>query len=301
LIARVQHAKALRQKSGSVTSGSSAAASAAAGDAASEAASSDTQQQGDQRQLSTASLTTAVTSSASSADLTAVVEPTRNSLEVTSPKAASKNGKASSVCSTTGSFTTAAAKDSDVDRNSGGSRIHACVVLDPIYSDGRIVGYLAERSFLCPRGESGAVKLVLRDVLGLLKVEGRQVLNLGLAVAHEVKSGEFEFPNIGFKFLGGLACIDVYQLVAPGCLGNINIDRQSLACARSPYQHQHDDLTPAASCEHWHSPSRFKFGSADVVLGRHCYSCLTVSATAVPVPVPAPAQVPTTASTTVPG
>lgn len=199
LIARVQHAKAQREKSGSITSGSSFAA-----DAASDAASSDTQLQGDQqqpRQLSTASLATAAT--ASSTDLTAIVEPARNSLEVTSPKTASKYGKASSCCSSAGSFTTAAAAKDDGDSANAspgrGSKIHACVVLDPIYNEGRIVGYLAERSFLCPRGESGAVKLVLRDVLGLLKVEGRQVLNLGLAVAHEVKSGEFEFK---FKSVG---------------------------------------------------------------------------------------------------
>jgi hypothetical protein len=193
LIARVQHAKTLRQKSGSVTSGSSAAAaSSAAGDAASDTASSDTQQQGDQ--LQQRQLSTAMTSSASSTDLTAVIEPTRNSLGAASSTAVSKHGNASSVCSTAGSVTTAAAKDRGGDRNSsGGSRVHACVVLDPIYSEGRIMGYLAERSFLCPRGESGAVKLVLRDVLGLLKAEGRQVLNLGLAVAHEVKSGKFEF------------------------------------------------------------------------------------------------------------
>lgn len=77
----------------------------------------------------------------------------------------------------------------DVSISIGDGRIHACLVLDPIYCDGQVVGYLAERSFLCPRGVKGAVKLALRDVLGLLKAEGRSVLNLGLAVAYETRPG----------------------------------------------------------------------------------------------------------------
>lgn len=68
-------------------------------------------------------------------------------------------------------------------------RIHACIVLDPVYSSGRVIGYTAERSFLHPRGVKGAVKLLQRHALALLRAEGYSLLNLGLAVGYEVKPG----------------------------------------------------------------------------------------------------------------
>ncbi|WIA19521.1 hypothetical protein OEZ85_004130 [Tetradesmus obliquus] len=68
-------------------------------------------------------------------------------------------------------------------------RIHACIVLDPVYSSGRVIGYTAERSFLHPRGVKGAVKLLQRHTLALLRAEGYSLLNLGLAVGYEVKPG----------------------------------------------------------------------------------------------------------------
>jgi hypothetical protein len=70
-------------------------------------------------------------------------------------------------------------------------RIHACIVLDPIYRDGAVIGYTAERSFLHPQGVKGAVKLLQRHALALLKAEGLSLLNLGLAVGYEVKPGEW--------------------------------------------------------------------------------------------------------------
>jgi hypothetical protein len=68
-------------------------------------------------------------------------------------------------------------------------RIHACIVLDPIYSGGRVIGYTAERSFLHPQGVKGAVKLLQRHAVELLQAEGLARLNLGLAVGYEVKPG----------------------------------------------------------------------------------------------------------------
>jgi hypothetical protein len=68
-------------------------------------------------------------------------------------------------------------------------RIHACIVLDPIYSGGRVIGYTAERSFLHPAGVKGAVKLLQRHAVELLQAEGLARLNLGLAVGYEVKPG----------------------------------------------------------------------------------------------------------------
>jgi len=73
--------------------------------------------------------------------------------------------------------------------SSGSGQIHACVMLDPIYRDGEVVGYFVQRTFLSPRGPKGAPKLVLKEVLGLLKAEGRSILNHGPAAAHNVKPG----------------------------------------------------------------------------------------------------------------
>jgi hypothetical protein len=58
-----------------------------------------------------------------------------------------------------------------------------------MYKDGEVVGYVVQSTFLSPRGEKGAPKLVLKEVLELLKAEGRTLLQHGLAMAHEVKPG----------------------------------------------------------------------------------------------------------------
>jgi hypothetical protein len=89
----------------------------------------------------------------------------------------------------TSNIAAAAAHGDDDSSSSSAGRIHACIVLDPIYKDGRVVGYVAERLFLAPGGVKGAIKLALREVLGLIKAEGRACLSLGLAVAHHIQPG----------------------------------------------------------------------------------------------------------------
>lgn len=78
--------------------------------------------------------------------------------------------------------------------SSGGSSvsggIHAFVMLDPIYRDGEVVGYVVQRTVLSPQGVKGAPKLVLKEVLALLKAEGRTILQHGLAPVHNIKPGE---------------------------------------------------------------------------------------------------------------
>jgi len=45
----------------------------------------------------------------------------------------------------------------------------------------------------------GGVKLIMKEVVGLLKAEGISSLNLGVAVAQDVKPGEF---GSGFRGVG---------------------------------------------------------------------------------------------------
>jgi hypothetical protein len=73
--------------------------------------------------------------------------------------------------------------------SSDGGHIHACIILDPMYKDGEVVGYVVQSTFLSPRGEKGGPKLVLKEVLELIRVEGRAMLQHGLAMAHHVKPG----------------------------------------------------------------------------------------------------------------
>jgi hypothetical protein len=63
------------------------------------------------------------------------------------------------------------------------------LVLDPIYKQGKVVGYLVQRTFLAPQGEKGAAKLALVEVMGLLRAEGVSVLSHGLAPAHNTRPG----------------------------------------------------------------------------------------------------------------
>ena len=71
-----------------------------------------------------------------------------------------------------------------------GPRIHGCVVFDPIYQNGEVVGYTAERMFIHPQGNKGAIKHIQREALALLKAEGKQLLNLGLAACYQIKQGK---------------------------------------------------------------------------------------------------------------
>ena len=71
-----------------------------------------------------------------------------------------------------------------------GPRIHGCVVFDPIYHNGEVVGYTAERMFIHPQGNKGAIKHIQREALALLKAEGKQLLNLGLAACYQIKQGK---------------------------------------------------------------------------------------------------------------
>jgi hypothetical protein len=73
--------------------------------------------------------------------------------------------------------------------SSGSSHIHACVILDPIYRHGEVVGYLVQRTYVSPQDVQGAPKLVLKEALGLLKAEGRATLRHGLSPAHNVQPG----------------------------------------------------------------------------------------------------------------
>ena len=93
-----------------------------------------------------------------------------------SSTAASSSGSSSGGCGSSGS-------------SASSSQIHACVILDPIYRLGEVVGYVVQRTYVSPQHVQGAPKLVLKDVLGLLKAEGRDILAHGLSPAHDVKSG----------------------------------------------------------------------------------------------------------------
>jgi hypothetical protein len=94
---------------------------------------------------------------------------------------------------TAGSSTAASSSGSSSGGSSGSSgsssQIHACVILDPIYRLGEVVGYVVQRTYVSPQHVQGAPKLVLKDVLDLLKAEGRDILAHGLSPAHSVKSG----------------------------------------------------------------------------------------------------------------
>jgi hypothetical protein len=78
-----------------------------------------------------------------------------------------------------------------------GPRIHGCVVFDPIYQEGAVVGYTAERMFIHPQGSKGAIKHIQREALALLKAEGKELLNLGLAACYQIKEGEGSDPQPG--------------------------------------------------------------------------------------------------------
>lgn len=89
-----------------------------------------------------------------------------------------------------GTASSAGADHSSSGGSSDSGRLHACVVLDPIYRGGEVVGYFVQRTFLSPHGVKGAPKLVLREVLGLLKAEGRAILHHGPAPTHNIKTGK---------------------------------------------------------------------------------------------------------------
>jgi hypothetical protein len=117
-------------------------------------------------------------------------------LELPSFAVRSKGPSSSTDGSSTGTGLTSSTTSSGRRASSGAAAagspspgIHACIVLDPIFSGGRVIGYTAERSFLHPHGVKGAVKLLQRHAVDMLKTEGLARLNLGLAVGYEVKPG----------------------------------------------------------------------------------------------------------------
>jgi len=209
---RAQRAKALKQQQQqqydiAATAASPGDAAADTDAAAAVVITSDTkQQQSDQQQqqqqqddVKPATSVASSTSTAAAADFATIELVSFDPLDSKLPPSTATYSSSSSSKSALSRFpsgisssgSTAADGGGCGSNGSSGGHIHACVVLDPVYRDGEVVGYMAERTFLSPKGVKGGVKLVMKDVLGLLKAEGISSLNLGVAVAQDVKPGEF--------------------------------------------------------------------------------------------------------------